>query len=133
MDPLSDVLQAVRLTGAVFFDIHASEPWVAETPPGAAIIGGIFPAAEHLISYHIVTRGSCWGGPLDAPPVRLSAGDIIMFPHGDAHVMSSAPGMRSTPEMSRYVHPDEGQLPFRISMGSSHGEPTQLVCGFIRC
>ena len=34
MDTLSDVLRAVRLTGAIFFDIKASEPWVAETPPG---------------------------------------------------------------------------------------------------
>ena len=31
MDALSDVLRAVRLTGAIFFDIQASEPWVAET------------------------------------------------------------------------------------------------------
>ena len=34
MDALSDVLRAVRLTGAIFFDVQASEPWVAETPPG---------------------------------------------------------------------------------------------------
>jgi hypothetical protein len=33
MDALSDVLKAVRLTGAVFFDVRASDPWVAETPP----------------------------------------------------------------------------------------------------
>ena len=50
---LSDVLRAVRLTGAVFFDVHASEPWVAETPPGGSIVGSIFPGAEHLISYHV--------------------------------------------------------------------------------
>ena len=29
MDALSDVLRAVRLSGAVYFDIRASEPWVA--------------------------------------------------------------------------------------------------------
>ena len=34
MDALSDVLRAVRLTGAIFFDVQASEPWVAETPRG---------------------------------------------------------------------------------------------------
>ena len=44
MDALSDVLRAVRLTGAVFFDVHASEPWVAETPQGGSIVGAIFPA-----------------------------------------------------------------------------------------
>ncbi|MEJ1961178.1 MAG: cupin domain-containing protein [Gammaproteobacteria bacterium] len=34
MDALSDVLRAVRLSGAVYFDIRAAEPWVAETPAG---------------------------------------------------------------------------------------------------
>ena len=37
MDVLSDVLAAVRLTGAVFFDIDFRHPWVAESPPRAAI------------------------------------------------------------------------------------------------
>ena len=32
MDVLSDVLGAVRLTGALFFDVDASSPWVVETP-----------------------------------------------------------------------------------------------------
>ena len=43
MDTLSEVLRAVRLTGAIFFDVHASEPWVAETPAGKAIVGAMFP------------------------------------------------------------------------------------------
>jgi hypothetical protein len=37
MDMLSDVLRAVRLTGAVYFTIDGSAPWVAETSPGAVI------------------------------------------------------------------------------------------------
>ena len=83
MDPLSDVLRAVRLTGAIFFDIDASEPWVAQTPSGDAIVDRIFPGAEHLIPYHVVTHGACWGGLLDEPPIQLAAGDIIVFPRGD--------------------------------------------------
>ena len=63
MDALSDVLRAVRLTGAVFFDVHASEPWVAETPVGGSIVGTIFPGAEHLISYHVIAHGTCWAQP----------------------------------------------------------------------
>src|SRR3954463_7774958 len=93
MDALSDVLRAVRLTGAIFFDIHAAEPWVAETPRGASFVDRIFPGSGQLIPYHIVTEGSCWGWAFDEPPLHLDAGDIIMFPHGDPHVISSAPGM----------------------------------------
>ena len=34
-DVLSDVLRAVRLTGAVYFDFELSSPWVAEAPPSS--------------------------------------------------------------------------------------------------
>src|SRR5690242_5528634 len=77
VDALSDVLQAVRLTGAIFFDIQASDPWVAQTPPGEAIVGKMFPGTQHLIPYHIITKGTCWGGLLDQPSMRLETYDII--------------------------------------------------------
>jgi AraC-like DNA-binding protein len=133
VDALSDVLRAVRLTGAVFFDIHASEPWVAETPPGHVIVGKIFPEADHLIPYHVVTRGACWGSVADEPSIHLSAGDIIVFPHGDAHTMSSAPGMHAIPNLALYRRPRDGQLPFAMSMGNTHDDPSHIVCGYLGC
>ena len=148
MDALSDVLRAVRLTGATFFDVQASEPWVAETPPGPSIVGQIFPGADHLIPYHALTRGSCWGGLLDEAPLRLAAGDVIVFPHGDPHVLSSAPGMRNPPDLSLYRRPTDGQLPFSLSVGGPSldaagdassarrgdgSDGTGLVCGYLAC
>jgi AraC-like DNA-binding protein len=132
-DALSDVLRAVRLTGAVFFEIRASNPWVAETPVGSTIVEKIFPGCEHLIPYHVVTQGNCWAWPLDDQPVHLSAGDIIVFPHGDAHVLSSAPGMRGSANMGLYRRPADGQLPFRISMGDAPEASAQIVCGYLGC
>ena len=117
VDALSDVLRAVRLTGAVFVDIGASAPWVAETPPGPSIVKNIFPDAGHLIPYHVVTQGTCWGSVDGEQPVHLSAGEIIVFPHGDAHTLSSTPGLRGRPDMSLYRRPSDGQLPFSMSMG----------------
>ena len=32
--------------------------------------------------------------------VRLAPGDIVMFPRGDGHVLSSAPGMRAADDRS---------------------------------
>src|SRR4051794_17826694 len=89
-DTLSDVLRAVRLSGAVFFAIDASSPWVTEAPAAAVVAPRIMPGLEHVIESHVITSGSCWGGLLDEPPIRLDAGDIIVFPQGDAHVISSA-------------------------------------------
>ncbi|HTD72211.1 MAG TPA: AraC family transcriptional regulator [Steroidobacteraceae bacterium] len=133
VDALSDVLRAVRLTGAIFFDIQASEPWVAETPSGEAIVEAMFPGSEHLVCYHVITRGSCWACIPGEEPTRLSAGDIIVLPHGDTHVLSSTPGLRRTPDMSLYRMPADGKLPVSISMGGSQGESVHLVCGFLGC
>jgi AraC-like DNA-binding protein len=131
MDALSDVLRTVRLTGAIFFDIHASEPWVAETPQGESIVGAMFPGSEHLICYHVITKGACWAVVPGEPPIRLVAGDVIVLPHGDAHVLSSTPGMRRTPDMSLYRMPPGGQLPVSISMGGPQGDAAHFICGFL--
>jgi AraC-like DNA-binding protein len=133
MDALSDVLRAVRLTGAIFFDLRVSAPWAAETPPGEKIVASMFPGADHLIPYHVVTRGSCWAG-LDADaPLRLEAGDVVVFPHGHPHVMSSAPGMRGENNVERYRHPADGQLPFTVHFGDSPADQGQVICGFLGC
>jgi AraC-like DNA-binding protein len=112
---------------------YASEPWVAATPPGHAILRKIFSDAEHLIPYHVITHGSCWGAVDGEPAVHVSTGDIIVFPHGDAHTLSSAPGMHGTPNLALYRRPGDGQLPFSMTMGSSHADPTHIVCGYLGC
>jgi AraC-like DNA-binding protein len=134
MDALSDVLRAVRLRGAVFFDIRATTPWVAATPPGTAIVQAMFPGAEHLISYHVITSGSCWAAPPQTEPILLNAGDIIVFPHGDPHMLSSSPGMLASANLAMYRPPSEGQLPFSLRVGEATGaESARFVCGFLGC
>src|SRR5215813_7053421 len=112
-DTLSDVLRAVRLRGAVFYFIECSSPWSAETPPGAEILPAIMPQAEHLIEFHGVIEGSCWGAVVGGQSVRLRAGDVILFPQGDAHIMSSDPGVQPhRVEKDFYFAPPPPQLPY---------------------
>jgi len=77
-DPLSDLLRAVRLTGATFFDVVARAPWCAEQPTREQVLPKILPGATHLISYHVVTDGECWAQRVDRghdeAPVHLTAG-----------------------------------------------------------
>lgn len=131
-DPLSDVLRVVRLIGAVFFEVDASAPWVAEAPPARDIGHFIMPGVEHVIEYHLVTRGSCWGGLVDEPAVKLEAGDIIVFPQGDAHVMSSAPGMRGDVDTHFPRRAETSRLPIALSMEGG-GERAKVICGFLGC
>lgn len=131
-DTLSDVLRAVRLTGACFYDVHATAPWVAEAPQARDIAHLIMPGSEHVIEYHLLVSGTCYGGLVGEEPVRLHAGDLIIFPQGDAHVMSSAPGLRANPDLSEYRRPERTQLPFVVKPGGG-GEPATLTCGFLGC
>src|SRR3954464_3336977 len=85
-DVLSDVLRAVRLTGAAYFDFELSSPWVREAPPARELAGVVMPGSQRVIEYHLVADGSCWGHAIGQAPIRLDAGDVILFPQGDAHV-----------------------------------------------
>ncbi len=130
-DTLSEVLRAVRLQGAVFFLVDAAAPWVAQAPPAKAVAAAVMPGSEHVIEYHVITRGACWAGLLDGEAVRLQAGDVIVFPHGDPHAVSSTPGMRAEPDWEGYRRSGDAQLPFPYRVGE--GDQTQLVCGFLGC
>lgn len=133
MDTLSDVLRNVRLTGAVYFTVDASEPWVAESAPGPAIAPHIASGVEHVVNYHIITRGSCWSGIIGQAPVMLEAGDVIVFPHGDAHVVSSAPGMRGRPDPELYRQARHAPLPVCLSLQGGGPVSAQMICGFLGC
>ena len=43
MEILSDVLRAIRLSGALFFDVEAKSTWVAETPAMPKIASLVMP------------------------------------------------------------------------------------------
>lgn len=130
MDPLSDLLRVVRLDGAHFFAVEAADPWSIETPPATELSPRIMPASEHLISYHIVTSGRCCGGLVGEKQAELAAGDVIVFPHGDPHLMSSA-GVRLGPPGVTHESPD--RYPFTVFHGEGDTPMGSLVCGFLGC
>lgn len=141
-DILSDVLRSVRLRGALFYYVSGSQKWAAEAPPSSDIAAAVMPHSEHVMEYHVVTRGSCWAAIVGEAPVRLNPGDIVFFPHGDPHVISSAPGMRALADVSNYFEQKTKQLPFALhfdgveapkEMSLDEGYDTTLVCGFLGC
>ncbi|MGZ5090268.1 MAG: AraC family transcriptional regulator [Burkholderiales bacterium] len=135
MDVLSDVLRAVRLTGAIYFDVNARAPWIAETPPVSSICARVMPECDHVISFHIMLDGACWAqlGDESQPAIRLEAGDAVIFPRGDGHFMSTEIGKRSTPDLSLYYRPNDRPLPFVLSELGGSGERSRFVCGYLGC
>jgi AraC-like DNA-binding protein len=132
-DVLSDVLSAVHLTGAVFFHIDLSSPWVLEAPPSRDIASIVMPGAQRVIEYHLVLRGSCWANAIGAEPTRLKEGDLIVFPQGAAHVMSSAPGMRSRSENFLYRRSPNAPTLRLMEVGGGGPDRAQIMCCFLGC
>ena len=137
MDVLSDVLRTARLTGAAFFPMEVSSPWVDEVPAAAEFAAIVLPGAEHVVSYHIVRSGGCWAALRAGPPRRLEAGDVFVVPHGDAYTMGSAPGLRSdlppraVLEFFRLMA--SPSAPSTVTEGGGGTERAQVVCGFLGC
>lgn len=133
-DALSDVLRAVRLTGATFFDVVASDPWVAESPPNSLILSKILPGAEHLIAYHVVTDGCLFTNLVGGKPVPAKAGEVIVYTKGDPHVLSSAAGMRADPCAPTALDlAADKPLPFFLNYGGGGRTTAKFVCGFLAC
>jgi AraC-like DNA-binding protein len=142
-DTLSDLLRAVRLRGAVFFYVEGRDPWVAETPCAKDIVSAILPGADHMMEFHGVARGSCWVTPEDMAPIKLEEGDVVLLPQGDAHIMSSAPGLRAqNPDRHGiFFTPRPPQMPHSLSivencettahLDGGGCESATLVCGFL--
>jgi len=131
MDVLSEVLRVVRLEGALFFNGEFSAPWCISQSRSADIVPYLSPGAGHLIMYHFLTEGSAYARLPDGRREQLTAGDIIVFPHGDAHVLGNGSPVNPVDSMSTFgKNLTEGLKVARLGGG---GEITRFVCGFMAC
>ncbi len=148
-DTLSDVLRTVRLRGAVFYAVSVGSEWSVEAPPAAEIAATVIPGAEHVMEYHVIVEGAGWAALPGQPPVRLAAGDVVVFPQGDSHVLCSAPGiapMRFSPDWVAATRDVPKPMPVALFSSSDFawGAPAcapsgggtdggNIVCGFLGC
>ncbi len=143
-DPLSDVLRSVRLRGAVFYYVSFNGEWAAQTPASAQLASALMPGADHVLAYHLMAEGEGWAACEGQPPVRLARGDIVMFPRGDEHVISSAPGLQAQEDHSdwRFTTRNDPK-PIAVayhrgvlrpgSPGPAADASSVVVCGFVAC
>ncbi len=132
MDALSEILQAVRLEGSVFFNAEFTAPWGFRSPPSCDVAAFLGTAAKHVIIYHLLTEGRARSEIEDSNnSVELAPGDVVIFPHGDAHMLSngSPPSIIDSGAHLKEIL-SRGTMPYRC--GGS-GEATRFVCGFMKC
>src|SRR5512140_2129749 len=100
MDAFSQILSGVKLNGAVFFTAEFSAPWGLTTPASKLMAEKVAPGAPHLVLYHLLIDGSSIVEMEDGRALSLAPGDVVIFPHGDPHHMSS--GRDTKPPFPNY-------------------------------
>jgi AraC-like DNA-binding protein len=127
----------VKLTGALFFLVDASQPWGVEVPHASTFCSIILPRAQHVVSYHIILKGSGWATVPGVASTWFEAGDILVIAYGDPYSMLSAPDQ--PPEFDAdasivfFREMAAGRLPFVVREGGGGAGGTEFVCGFLGC
>jgi len=131
MDALSETLRVVRLVGAIFINGRFTAPWCYQSPRADTAAPFLEPGAERVVIFHLITEGECFVELGDGPPVRLVAGDAVIFPQGDAHRMTSQPGLPPATGGAR-LDAVLARRPRQLAYGGG-GATTRLVCGYLAC
>jgi len=128
MDVISDVLGAVKLKGAFYFNGEFSAPWAVRTPESRSLAPH-FGQSGRLVIFHLLTHGQGLAGLENGPLLSLGPGDVIVFPRGDAHVVGNGLPMRPVDygsELARIV-----KHGLRVTRTGGEGEETRFVCGYL--
>jgi AraC-like DNA-binding protein len=132
MDAFSEVLNTVKLNGAVFFTAEFSAPWGFSSPAAKRMTAKVAPGASHLVLYHLLIEGRAVVEMLDGQTLELVPGEVVIFPNADAHHMSSAKGVpRPFPNYGINAKIQARDLtPLHVGGG---GELSRFVCGYLTC
>jgi AraC-like DNA-binding protein len=131
MDALSETLRVVRLVGAIFIHARFTAPWCYQSPNADSAAPMLEPGAERVVIFHLITEGECYVEMGEQqPPVRLVAGDAVVFPQGDGHRMTSQPGL--APAAGKRLDAVLTRRPRYIAFGGG-GTTTRLICGYLAC
>lgn len=124
VDALSQVLESVHFHGSLYFRSELTAPWGMSVP------------ASDTAQFHVVRRGQCWLFSVEpeAPPaLRLEAGDIVVLPRGDAHVLADTPVTPAVPLQElvdrHLAQPHAQRAPLRFG---GDGAGVTLICGYFR-
>jgi AraC-like DNA-binding protein len=128
-DPLSDALRSVRLAGGLFLDSRFTAPWCVSAQIGISECTPFLPRLVQVIGYHVVLDGRMRVAVEGEAPIEARAGEVVLLPRNDIHVMSSGVGLTPVSSLDLICSsPSGGLLEIRHGGGK---EPTHIVCGFL--
>jgi AraC-like DNA-binding protein len=132
MDAFSEILTGVKLNGAVYFTAEFSAPWGFSAPASKVMAETVAPGAAHMVVYHLVIDGSAVVEMEDGQTIGLAPGDIVIFPHGDPHHMSSGKGVER-PFPNYGITPKIKARDLSPLCAGGGGAVSRFVCGYMTC
>ena len=133
MDAFSEILAGVKLNGALFFHAHFSAPWGYDAPASQALASALAPGAPHLVIYHFLVEGNAVARLVDGQSIALEPGDVVIFPHGDPHLIANGAGSTvRSPIAAAVAHKVMTRDLSALRFGGG-GESSRFVCGFMAC
>ncbi len=130
MDALSELLRAVKLSGALFYNSRCSAPWCLNAPPSSAFAPFVATHATHIIEFHHISSGRAYVR-VGEETTPLEAGDVVMMPHGDPHQMGNGVGGNAIDGSAALPALMSGRV--QLATFGGGGEETGLVCGYLAC
>ena len=129
-DVVPQVLDLVRLNGAIFFRSDFRSPWSYTSPPTLELQGALPPGDGSLVMLHIIAEGHCWIEMADGVRREVGTGDVVVMPYGDAHTFGSDEPAEPVSITSLLPPTPWTEFP-HIAYGGG-GENTFVVCGYLR-
>jgi len=130
MDALSEVLKIVKVDSAFFHNAEFSAPWSFSSPDSCKLAPYIHQSSGHVIVYHLLIEGKAYAR-LGGERLEVLPGDVVVFPHGDSHLLESGYCPRSLDVESELQRIFARGL--TLSRFGGGGEVTRFVCGFLVC
>jgi AraC-like DNA-binding protein len=131
MDALSEILHSVKLEGAAYLNAEFTAPWGVRSPSACELAAFLRKGQRHLIIFHLLTEGRARTTIENTShSLDLIAGDIVVFPHGDPHIIFNG---------SPYIIDNCAHLQEVFSQGMTlrrsggGGESTFFICGYMEC
>ncbi|OXS16816.1 AraC family transcriptional regulator [Zobellella denitrificans] len=132
MDPISDIVQGLHLSGGLFLDAQFGAPWCVVARVGPEDCHPFSATPRHLIAYHYVTEGQLQLQLAGQAPVSLSRGHLVLLPHNDEHRLGSDLTLPAVGVDGLIRPAGEGQSLPSIRYGGE-GPRARILCGFLGC
>lgn len=130
IDPLSQLLSAIRLTGGIFLEARFTAPWCTTSHITPQDVEAFLGTPGHIIAYHVVISGRLVCIVDGEPPLEVGAGEVVLLPRNDAHLLASAPGVPAI-DADELIRPGEGGRGLLQIDHGGGGEATNIVCGYL--